>query len=102
MVSEMVNRVAETLQQIDFTVGTPNYFQAARAVIDVIDRTMVSQAEQCSLCRFAIARDEDLDMFKCRRHAPRPHPKRESEHIETEWEWPLVLDDEWCGEFEAK
>jgi hypothetical protein len=34
--SEMVERVAKTLQEIDFTVGKPNYFQAARAVIEAM------------------------------------------------------------------
>ena len=31
--SEMIERVVQTLRDIDLTVGTPNYYQVARAVI---------------------------------------------------------------------
>lgn len=34
--SEMVERVAKTLHEIDLTVGTPNYYQVAAAVIEAM------------------------------------------------------------------
>jgi hypothetical protein len=34
----------------------------------------------------------------CKRHAPRPHDGNNVEDVT----WPLVYEDEWCGEFVSK
>jgi hypothetical protein len=61
--------------------------------------------QYCETCRFSKARDDghaETYMFMCRRYAPKPHPKRGDEFVETEWVWPLVLNDEWCGEYQIR
>ena len=45
----------------------------------------------CKHCRYG---DQIDDAVRCRRYAPRPGLARQ--------EWPIVWEDDWCGEFEPK
>jgi hypothetical protein len=57
----------------------------------------------CKFCMFVHEIDggEDSDLYECRRHAPMPVVFRGKLHrdAQTEWGWPLVSSDDWCGEY---
>ena len=48
----------------------------------------------CKNCRYSEYENEAKGTMFCRRYAPKPGTDFE--------EWPLVWDDDWCGEFEQK
>lgn len=63
---------------------------------------------RCSNCAFASAEDAHdtahdwslIELRECRRYAPRPiMDKDASGDVLTEWRWPVVSDEHWCGEF---
>ncbi len=67
--------------------------------------------QNCSNCRFSHPEEEDLkarDLWEednpgplfCRRYAPRPM-KNDGEDTATEWTWPIVWKENWCGEWAA-
>lgn len=52
-------------------------------------------SERCDNCRY-FEKTEDVHLLgRCLRHAPQPVQKPASTH----WRWPLVLIDDWCGEW---
>lgn len=48
----------------------------------------------CENCRYSEFENEAKGTMFCRRYAPKPGTDFE--------EWPLVWDEDWCGEFESK
>lgn len=48
----------------------------------------------CENCRYSEFENEIKGTMFCRRYAPRPGTDFE--------EWPLVWDEDWCGEWEEK
>ena len=60
--------------------------------------------QNCANCRFSrpdIDREdaEEGDPLWCRRHAPRPIMRNDGPDTPTEWHWPQVMVDDWCGEW---
>lgn len=62
----------------------------------------------CSKCKYAKSKfkntKEKDDIYMCRRYAPKPVMSSEDVKYDmaTEWEFPLCLWNDWCGEFEKK
>ena len=61
---------------------------------------------RCEHCRFShVDTDEDgvTVFFRCRRYAPRPVSLvgKGGNEPDIEWDWPTVLPEHWCGEWEA-
>lgn len=59
-------------------------------------------SERCEACRFYYhVTPSSLDRL-CRRHAPIRDPERDRENGWCQTVWPIVMYDDWCGDFEAK
>lgn len=55
----------------------------------------------CTNCIYFVATDEELDTVgECRRYAPRPRVAELSNARQQESWWPIVMQGEWCGEFQ--
>ena len=50
----------------------------------------------CKSCTYWMPRDGSSG--ECRYHAPRPRACRDEEHYV---DWPVTLDDEWCGRWKV-
>ena len=59
-----------------------------------IDRNQVKQTEQATEHGMRIQTYKTVDGF-CRRNAP----IRQERTGETQWEWPIVMTSDWCGEW---
>jgi len=63
---------------------------------------------RCFDCAFAHELRGNLGMMECRRYAPRPNSVRltteefPSEYVQNEPYWPVVHEEDWCGEFQQR
>ncbi len=63
-----------------------------------------SRVEQCGTCRFW-QEQPTVDGGRCRRHAPRPRVMTADEDAGDDEQyvvWPLMLNTEWCGEWQGE
>jgi hypothetical protein len=54
--------------------------------------------EVAELCEIAFLASEPNEYGFCKRHAPRPHDGNDVSDVT----WPLVYENEWCGEFVSR
>lgn len=62
--------------------------------------------ERCDQCRFSRKAEHPApEVLECRRHAPSPSVLEQAipgeEHLDRFSYWPLVVNNDWCGEFQA-
>lgn len=57
---------------------------------------------RCDQCRFSCQIGGAIEIMICRRHAPKPMAERGDGDSTFDTIWPMVLDDDWCGEFQPK
>jgi hypothetical protein len=63
--------------------------------------------ENCSNCKYGKLKWDDAkledNLVYCRRYAPKPIMNNDdiANDMATEWEFPLTMPNDWCGEYAA-